>query len=87
MAALLFVPSLSSCLGDDDKSFDYKAWRNKNEDYFLRMTDTVAGGKNFYEKITPDWAPGVYILAHWHNDRSLTAANLKPMDNSTVDVV
>ena len=87
VAALLFAPLLSSCLNDDDNSFDYKDWRNKNEDYFLRMTDTVANGKNVYEKITPDWAPGVYILARWHNDRSLTAANLKPMDNSTVDVV
>ena len=29
----------------------------------------------------------MYILARWHNDRSLTASNLVPMDNSTVDVV
>ncbi|MDE5846117.1 MAG: FKBP-type peptidyl-prolyl cis-trans isomerase [Muribaculaceae bacterium] len=27
------------------------------------------------------------ILAQWHNDRSLTAGNLVPMDNSTVDII
>lgn len=78
---------LSSCLGDDDNSYDYKEWINQNETYLTRMADTVgADGKKVFEKIVPEWAPGVYILAQWHNDRSLTASNLVPMDNSTVDI-
>ena len=89
LALLVFLsaPLLTSCLGNDDNSYDYTAWKNANEDYFLRMTDTVSGGKKVFEKITPVWAPGVYILAQWHNDRSLTESSLKPMDNSSVDVV
>lgn len=87
-AALLIAPCATSCLDDDDKnSFDTNAWRNENETYFTRMQDTVgADGKKVFEKIVPVWAPGVSILAQWHNDRSLTAGNLSPMDNSTVKV-
>lgn len=88
IVSLVAGAGLTSCLGDDDDSFDYKAWMNENETYFTRMTDTVgADGQKVFEKITPVWAPGVYVLARWHNDRSLTASNLVPMDNSTVDVV
>ncbi len=87
-AALLIAPGMTSCLSDDDNnSFDYNAWKNENETYYTRMEDTIgADGKKVFEKITPVWAPGVTILAQWHNDRSLTASNLVPMDNSTVKV-
>ncbi len=86
--SLLFAPALTSCLGDNDNSFDYTAWRNENEIYFTRMQDTIgADGKKVYESITPVWAPGVSILAQWHNDRSLTEKNLVPMDNSTCKVI
>lgn len=86
--ALLIAPMLSSCLGDDNNSYDFTAWKNENESYFTRMEDTIGSdGKKVFEKITPVWAPGVTILAQWHNDRSLTSSNLVPMDNSTVDVV
>ena len=88
LLALMLAPLLTSCLGDDDKSFDYTAWRNENESYITRMEDTIGSdGNKVFEKITPLWAPGVTILAQWHNDRSLTSSTLKPMDNSTVDVV
>lgn len=88
LMALLIAPCLSSCLGDDDNSYDFTAWKNENESYFARMEDTIGSdGKKVFEKITPVWAPDVSILAQWHNDRSLTASNLVPMDNSTVDVV
>ncbi|MDE5870870.1 MAG: FKBP-type peptidyl-prolyl cis-trans isomerase [Muribaculaceae bacterium] len=79
---------LSSCLGNDDDSFDYDAWINLNETYYTRMADTIgADGKKVFEKISPVWVPGVTILAQWHNDRSVTADRLVPMDNSTCDVV
>ncbi len=86
-ALLLVAPCMTSCLSDDDDSYDYTAWKNENEAYYARMEDTVgADNKKVFEKITPVWAPGVTILAQWHNDRSLTASNLSPMDNSTVKV-
>lgn len=88
MTALLIAPVLTSCLGGDDDKYDYTAWKNENETYFTRMEDTIGSdGKKVFEKISPVWAPGVNILAQWHNDRTLTAGNLVPMDNSTVDVV
>ncbi len=84
---LLIAPCMTSCLGDDDNTYDYTDWMNQNESYYTRMEDTIgADGKKVFERITPVWAPGVTILAQWHNDRSLTAANLSPMDNSTVKV-
>lgn len=88
--SLLIAPCLSSCLGNDDKSYDYTDWINLNQTYYTRMEDTVgANQKKVFEKIVPVWAPGpgVSVLAQWHNDRSLTAGNLVPMDNSTVDVI
>lgn len=85
--SLMFATSLTSCLGNDDNSYDYTSWINQNESYFTRMQDTIgADGKKVFETITPVWVPGVSILAQWHNDRSLTASNLVPMDNSTVKV-
>ena len=87
--AFLMGAGLSSCLSDDDKdSFDYDAWINKNETYLAEKAAEIdADGKKVYERIEPVWAPGVYVLARWHNDRTLTAGSLVPMDNSTVDVV
>lgn len=80
---LVLLPfALTSCLGDDDdNSVDYSAWIEQNETY---LSEKAADPS--FEKIVPSWCPGVYILAKWHNDRSLTAGNLVPMDNSTVDV-
>lgn len=87
-AMLLLAPCLYSCLGKDDNSYDYAEWINQNETYLTRMEDSVdADGKKVFEKIIPVWAPGVYVLAQWHNDRSLTASSLVPMDNSTCEVV
>lgn len=87
-SALIMAPILTSCLGNDDDSYDYKAWINQNET-FLAEKEAALGndGNKLFEKIIPAWAPGVYVLAQWHNDSSLTESNLVPMDNSTVDVI
>lgn len=86
--ALIVAPFLTSCIGNnDDEKYDYTDWIYQNETYFTRMQDTIgADGQKVYEKLTPVWAPSVSILATWHNDRSLTAGNLVPMDNSTLDI-
>lgn len=88
VVAVLVAIGLSSCLGDNDKTYDYTDWINLNESYLIRKQDsTDASGRKVFEKIIPVWCPGVYVLAQWHNDRGETAANLVPMDNSTVDVI
>lgn len=86
-AAVLFSFGLSSCLGDD-KSYDYSSWIQENETFLAEKEAAVdANGNKLFEKIVPVWCPGVYVLSQWHNDRSKTASNLVPMDNSTVDVI
>lgn len=87
--AALAMTSLTSCLGDDGGSTDYTEWIALNEKYLTdteAKTDSVTGEKLF-ERIVPSWCPGAYVLAQWHNDRSKTAGNLVPMDNSTIDII
>lgn len=86
--AVLVASGLSSCLGDNDNKYDYTDWINLNENYLINKADTIdASGNKVFEKIEPVWCPGIYVLAQWHNDRSKTASNLVPLDNSTVDVI
>lgn len=88
MAILMAPVMLTSCLGDDSNTVDYTEWIEENEAYLSKIeAETNDDGTLAYEKIVPKWCPGVYVLAKWHNDRSLTAGNLVPMDNSTVDVI
>ncbi|MDE6342119.1 MAG: FKBP-type peptidyl-prolyl cis-trans isomerase [Muribaculaceae bacterium] len=88
LAAVMASGALSSCLGNDDPTFDYASWISRNEAYVTSKADSVGpDGKKVFEKLVPSWAPGVFILAQWHNDRELTKNNLVPMDNSTVDVI
>lgn len=88
VSSLFLASGLTSCLGDDDNSYDYKDWINQNETYLAEKEAAVdASGKKLFEKVVPSWCPGVYVLSQWHNDRSKTAADLVPMDNSTVDVI
>lgn len=68
----------SACLkGETD---DYEEWRKVNDDYIASI-DTKE-----YELVVPDWAPQNSVYIKWHNDRSLTAGNLVPISNSTVDI-
>lgn len=84
---LMMSTGLTGCFSDNEP-VDYTEWKATNEKYF---SDTEAktgeGGEKLFERIEPSWCPGIYSLAQWHNDRSLTKGNLVPMDNSTVDVI
>lgn len=88
--ALAFI-SLSlvatSCFEDDTKiSDEYAEWRQQNLDYITKAEAETEGGKPYYSRIAPSWAPDAYTLIHWHNDTNVTRKNLKPMDNSTVGI-
>lgn len=86
---LLLLASLpllmTSCLGDD-KENDYTEWKASNERYVAETAAKTVDGVPEYEKIAPAWAPNGYVLMKWHNNRLLTAQNLVPMDNSTIDI-
>lgn len=76
---------LQSCLSAND--VDYTDWKKENNEYFLNCQQQKdEDGNPVYEQIVPSWAPATSVLIRWHNDRSLTANNLVPLDNSTVDV-
>lgn len=81
-AALLL---LSGCI-DDDETTDYSAWKQQNDEYVSKIENLTENGQKVYTKIVPDWAPNDYVLIKWHNDRSLTQNNLKPLSNSTVNI-
>ncbi len=83
--AMMLLP-LASCLDDDDKD-RYADWKKENEEYALKAEiERNADGTPVYTKVVPDWASGIYVLMKWHNDRSLTADKLVPLDNSTCEV-
>lgn len=76
---------LAGCI-DDNEVTDYSAWKKQNEEYVSKMENLTENGQKVYTKIVPDWAPQDYVLVKWHNDRSLTEKNLRPMSNSTVNI-
>ena len=77
--------SLTSCLGDDVEN-DYSAWREKNTEYINKAEAATVNGVKEYEKVIPAWDKASFVLMKWHNDRSLTASRLSPLDNSTINV-
>lgn len=86
--ALLVASSLWSCKDDDDYVdywTEYESYRNANEKWLAEQaTLTNEDGTPFYERLSPAWDEGTYILIHWFNDRSETAGNLQPYLTSTV---
>lgn len=81
----LMAVILSGCLSEDDQP-DYVEWKKQNEEYVTKMEDLTENGEKVYTKVTPEWAPNDFVLIKWHNDRSLTEKNLKPLSNSTVNI-
>ena len=79
---------VTSCFEDEKTTAEkYEDWRLQNEKYVADAEAKKApDGSPYYTKIVPSWAPNAYVLVHWHNDRSLTASNLSPMDNSTTQI-
>lgn len=84
IAAGLLLPVATSCSPDDDTD-DYADWRSRNDAYVVDVsTRLTSEGSPEFQTIVPSWAPGVPVYVKWHNDRTLTAENLSPLDNSTI---
>lgn len=81
----LMAAFLTACIDSDDTP-NYVEWKKQNEDYVRKMEDLTENGQKVYTKFVPDWAPNDFVLIKWHNDRSLTEKNLKPLSNSTVNI-
>ncbi len=81
-ASLLLLMGAAACNSDlpEDDSVE---WNKRNQDFVETEAARTENGKPYYTRVSPDWAPSAFVLMHWHNDRSLTASNLQPLDNST----
>ncbi len=83
--------SLSSCLKESEEETNeekYKQWKLDNEAFIQNASlQRDEQGEPFYTRAVPVWAPQIYALLRWHNDRSLTADSLRPLSNSTVNVI
>ncbi|WP_280119841.1 FKBP-type peptidyl-prolyl cis-trans isomerase [Sangeribacter muris] len=87
--SLYFLPLIAmvftGCLSEDEEP-DYVEWKKQNEEYVTKMEELTENGEKVYTKVVPEWAPNDFVLIKWHNDRSLTEKNLKPLSNSTVNI-
>lgn len=87
--AIALLTAASACSDDDNDEVlkEYATWREANDQWLeeqaLRTNDD---GSAFYSRIEAPYDRNSYVLLHWWNDRSLTANNLQPLYNSTVDV-
>lgn len=80
LACFAILLTASSCLKDDPEE-TYADWRADNEVY---IANAEKSGK--YQKITPVWDNTSFVLMDWIR-RGNSANKIKPLDNSTVDVV
>lgn len=87
MFPALILPLLAtSCLSSDDDNNDYTQWNEKNNAWVAEQEQkTNEDGTPYYKRIVPVWAPGTYVLMHWHK-RAAEETRVVPMSNSTVDV-
>lgn len=85
---LLGVVAITSCSDDNESTWDeYEDWRNENVAFYDEQKFLMTPqGTNYYQTLSPSWNSSGQILIRYLNDRSLTAGNLSPLLNSTVDV-
>lgn len=81
------VAAATACKNHDNNWDDYADWREANNSWLDEQKKrTNPDGTPYYQEIRPVYDQGQYVLAHWFNNRSETAGNLKPYYTSTVDV-
>lgn len=79
--------ALTSCLSENDRiANDYSEWKILNDEYLKACETQMEDGSLYYDKIIPEWDKSVFVLVHWHNDRSQNVNLLKPLSNSTVTI-
>ncbi len=86
--ALIFAMCVAvvSCKDEEETWEKYKDWREINNAWLKEQETLTVDGKLFYEKLTPSYDKGNFILVHWFNDREKTKNNLSPYYTSIVDV-
>ncbi len=87
LGCVILPAAVSSC-GSSDNSLDgYLEWYEQNITWYHEMQDRKnPDGTPYFTELSPDYYRNSGVLIHYFNDRSLTAANLSPLENSTVKV-
>lgn len=87
LASLLLLVFVSACSDDNEDTWKkYADWRELNASWLAEQEALTVDGQKFYQKITPNYDKGNYVLIHWFNDREATKDNPQPFYTSTVDV-
>ncbi|MEG1643155.1 MAG: FKBP-type peptidyl-prolyl cis-trans isomerase, partial [Bacteroidales bacterium] len=74
-----------SCKEDDNTWEKYKEWRNANTNFFIDKSNSMVTPNIYeYERVTPTWDKGSYILMKWFKKGA--AGSLTPLYTSTVNV-
>lgn len=80
--------ALVACNNDEKSTWDkYAGWREENNAWLARQAALLNDdGTPRYQRISPDWNPGQYVLLRFISDPAETAGNLSPIYTSTIDV-
>lgn len=84
LLALPLAAGFVAC-DNDDNTDTYAEWRQTNIDYINQQAAREENGRAYYQRVSPEWNPSVYVLIHYFNDRNITAGNLT-LETSTVAV-
>lgn len=85
VVAILAIVSVSC--GGDDTWKTYETWRNNNQQWLQSLRSILdEDGKEFYQRLSPEWNKQAYIYIHYFNDRRETEGNLQPLYTSTCNV-
>ena len=84
--SLIISLAIASCKSDESTWEKYADWREVNSEWLKEQEALTVDGNLFYEKVSPNYDQGNYVLVHWFNDREETKGNLSPFYTSTVDV-
>ena len=84
--ALIACIAIVSCKSEEETWEKYADWREINNEWLKEQENLTVDGGLYYQKLSPNYDQGNYILIHWFNDREDTKDNLSPYYTSTVDV-
>lgn len=88
IAAAIIGIAATACADDDYKDTwtTYADWRNDNNAWLeQQQARKNPDGTPYYEVVIPSWYKGAYVLVHRFGPSN--TQNLKPLSNSTVDVI
>lgn len=87
---LLLAVLAAAC--SDDKNVEtmkkYKQWYEDNNTWVAEQAArTNPDGTPYFQRVSPSWQPGAYVLMHWFGDQRANEGNLVPLYTSKVSTI